>query len=326
MSLTSYFVKRVLWLISTLIGISMLLFFIFAIAPFYCPSTAAQDPFSQQHCSRVKKEWGLDKPLYIRYWEWAWPMFTQLNFGNSWMGDTPVTDAIFPFVGKTIILFGIAFLLSLIASIVVGIIATTNRNSVIGQTILFSSLVGFSIPQFALGIILIVLVLAVSSSHLAVILGIQPILAIFHPYKSQLLADNIDAFIVAEITMLISGTAFSTPLIRAQVIKALSQNYIQTARAKGISERTIIYKHALRSTLLPFFKIIALSFTGILSGETIIEQVFNYSGIGLQLIDAARRYDLPIVLAANMILAALSIFMLLALDIIYRLVDPRVSF
>lgn len=327
MSLASYFVRRVISLIPLLIGISMLSFFLFAITPIDpVNSVAGLDPNMQKQRDRIAKEWGLNKPLYVRYWEWAWPMFTRLDFGNSWMGDTPVTDSFFPFVSKTVFLFGIAFLLSLTVSTVLGIISATNRNSVFDQSILFSTLVGFSIPQFVLGIIFIVAVLAATSSQLAANLGMKPTLAIFQSFKSQALSDNVGAIVVAEITMLIGGTAFSTRLVRSQMLNVLSQNYIRTARAKGLSERVVIYKHALRNALLPFVTVIALSLPGILSGGAIIERVFNYPGVGRQLIDAATKFDLPIVLASNMFFGTLSIFMLLVADIVYGLVDPRVRF
>jgi peptide/nickel transport system permease protein len=110
------------------------------------------------------------------------------------------------------------------------------------------------------------------------------------------------------------------------MLDVLRQNYIKTARAKGLPERTVIYKHALRNALLPFVTVVALSLPGILGGSAIIEQVFNYPGVGRRIVRAALFFDMPVILAINMFFGSMSIFMLLVAEIIYAITDPRVSF
>lgn len=318
MSLFMYFLRRTISLIPLTIGISMLTFFLFAITPIDpVNSVAGLDPNLQKNRDKIAEKWGLNDPIYVRYWNWAWPMFSQLDFGQSWISSTPVTDEFVPYIGNTVFLFGIAFLLSLAVSTVLGIIAATNHNSVFDQSTLFATLVGFSIPNFVLGLVLILGVSQWTDGR---------VIAIWYDIDQEGILSQWPVIIVAELTMLVSSTAFSTRLVRSQMLNVLRENYIRTARAKGLSERSVIYKHALRNALLPFVTVIALSLPGVLSGSAIIERVFNFPGVGRQLIIAALLFDLPVVLAVNMFFGVLSIFMLVVADIVYGLVDPRIRF
>ncbi len=319
MSLGMYFIRRILSLIPFTIGISILIFFLFAITPIDpVNSVAGLDPNLQRNRERIAESWGLNDPIIKRYWDWAFPMFTQLDFGESWTSSgVPVTEKFVPFVGNTVFLFGIAFLLSLIVSTILGIIAATNHNSVFDQMTLFLTLVGFSVPNFVLALVLQISIIDWSNA------SIRPI---FLTTSGTEIWQEWPAVITAEVTMLVGGTAFSTRLVRSQMLNVLRQNYIRTARAKGLPERTVVYGHALRNALLPFVTVIALSLPGILSGSAIIERVFNFPGVGRQLIKAALEFDLPTVLAVNMFFGTLSVFMLIVADIAYGIVDPRIKF
>jgi len=319
MSLGMYFIRRIFSLIPFTIGISVLIFFMFALTPIDpVNSVAGLDPGLQKNRDRIAASWGLDKPIPVRYWNWAYPMFTRLDFGESWTSKgVPVTDKFVPYVGNTAWLFGINFILSLIFATVLGIVASTNHNSVFDQITLFMTLVGFSVPNFVLGLVIQQSVASWSN---------QKISAIFYTAGGKSLWENWPAIIAAELTMLVGGVAFTTRLVRSQMLNVLRQNYIRTARAKGLTERTVIYGHALRNALLPFVTVIALSLPGILSGSAIIEQVFNFPGVGRSLIRAALAFDMPTVLAVNMFFGTLSIFMLIIADIAYGVVDPRIKF
>ncbi len=316
MGLAAYFLRRTLAMIPLTIGVSMLTFFMFAITPIDPINTiAGLDPDKQREREQFEKAWGLKDPLYKRYLDWAIPMFTRLEFGESWTRGIPVEDIFTPFIGNTVFLFGISFVLSLLASTILGIVSATNHNSWFDQMTLFGSLVGFSIPNFVLGLVLII----TTYNSLG-------ILAIYIGSSESTLFSNWPAIVLAEITLLISGVAFATRLVRSQMLNVLRQNYIRTARAKGLTERTVIYKHALRNALLPFVTVIALSLPNILSGSAIIERVFNYPGVGRQLIRSALEFDLPTVLAVTMFFSVLTIFMLVVADVVYGLVDPRIRF
>jgi peptide/nickel transport system permease protein len=265
----------------------------------------------------IERSWGLNKPIYQRYLDWAVPMFTELDFGFSWQSGTDVLDEILPFIEKTVLLFGIAFFVTIVISTIMGIVAATNHNSFFDQTALFATLVGFSIPQFVLGLIIIIAVMAITDNQ---------IVPIYDGSVHKTVSDYSHVLLAAILTILINGTAFLTRLVRSQMLDVLRQNYIKTARAKGLPERVVIYKHALRNALLPFVTVVALSLPGILGGGAVIETVFNYPGVGRRLVRAALFFDMPVILASNMFFGTMSILMLLVAEIIYAIVDPRIKF
>jgi len=303
-------------MIPLIVGISLLNFMLFALTPV--------DPVNSfiglnkdllDNRDLIEKAWGLNKPIYQRYLDWAIPVFTKLDFGYSWQSGDPVADSIVPFIEKTVLMFGSAFFLTILVSTITGIVAAVNHNSFFDQTALFATLVGYSIPSFVLGLLIIIAGQA--------IFGSPPI---FDGYEQRKLGQYLNVLIAAMLTILIGGTAFLTRLVRSQLLDVLRQNYIKTARAKGLPERTVIYKHALRNALLPFVTVVALSLPGILGGSAIIEQVFNYPGVGRRVVQAALFFDMPVILAINMFFGTMSIFMLLVAEIIYAIVDPRVKF
>jgi peptide/nickel transport system permease protein len=318
MSLGIYFIRRMLSFFPLMVGVSMLIFFLFAIAPVDpVNQIAGLDPGLQQNRDKIAESLGLDKPIYVRYWNWAWPMFTRLDFGDSWMKSGPVENEFVPYIANTVFLFGTAFLLILFVATVLGIVAATNHNSLFDQATLFATLIGFSIPNFVLGLVIIMSIANWTDGR---------VIAIYLDTRREGITSQMPAVTAAIFTLLISGLAFVTRLTRSQMLNVLRENYIRTARSKGLSERTVIYKHALRNALLPFVTVIALSLPGILSGSAIIERVFNFPGVGRRLIEAALAYDLPVVLAVTMFLAAISIFMLIVADVVYGIVDPRIKF
>ncbi len=275
------------------------------------------DENKQSQRDQLAKKFGLNDPIYKRYWDWIYPIVTRLDFGTSWFGDKPVETLFAPYIGNTILLFGTSFVLSIVTSTIIGIVAAQHHNSIFDQTALFGSLVGFSIPNFILGIVAIITITNATNGR---------ILPIYLSKAGETVFDQIPAMTTALLVMLISGIAFATRLVRSQMLNVLRQNYIRTARAKGLSERTVIYKHALRNALLPFVTIIALSLPGVLSGSAIIERVFNYPGVGRQLIIEGLRFNLPVVTAVSFFFAVLSIFMLIIADVVYGLVDPRIKY
>jgi peptide/nickel transport system permease protein len=278
------------------------------------------DRNAQKKRELLRSRWHLDESIYDRYLAWAIPMFTELDFGDSWTEDRPVADIILPLIEKTVLLFGFAFFVTIIISTITGIVAAVNHNSFFDQSALFGTLVGFSVPNFVLGLLIQLAAVALFGQ------GFIPVYQ-GHIHHSILGKNGYwPILLMATLTIIIGGTAFLTRLVRSSMLNVLRENYIKTARAKGLPERTVIYKHALRNALLPFVTIVALSLPGILGGSAVIEQVFNYPGVGTQIVKAAQRYDMPVILAVNMFFGTMSIMMLLVAEIIYAVVDPRIQF
>lgn len=318
MSLFVYSIRRLLAMIPLVIGISIMNFTIFAMTPIDpVNSFVGLNKDLQEVRGQIEEDWGLNKPVYQRYLDWAIPMFTELDFGYSWQSGQPVLDEILPFVEKTVLLFGIAFFISVVLSTILGIVAAVNHNSIFDQAALFGTLIGFSIPAFVLGLVIIIAIMAITDNR---------VVAIYDGSQHKNFGDYFHVAAAAIVTILITGSAFLTRLVRSQMLDVLRQNYIKTARAKGLPERIVIYKHALRNALLPFVTVIALSLPGILGGSAIIEQVFNYPGVGRRIVRAALYFDMYIILASNMFFGTMSILMLLVAEIIYAVVDPRIKF
>ncbi|MCE7735976.1 MAG: ABC transporter permease [Candidatus Heimdallarchaeota archaeon] len=318
MSMFVYSLRRLLAMIPLIIGISMMTYALFAFMPVDPVSAfVGLDRYADTRREALRVEWGLDKPVYQRYLDWAIPMFTELDFGVSWHSGDPVLEDILPFIEKTVLLFGIAFLVTIMVSTITGIMSAIYHNSALDQAALFGTLIGFSLPSFVLGLIIIIAIMVITNNR---------VVAIYDGTIHKNLGDYIHVVIAATLTIVIGGTAFLTRLVRSQMLDVLRQNYIKTARAKGLPERVVIYKHALRNALLPFVTVIALSLPGILGGSAIIEIVFNYPGVGRRIVRAAIQFDFPIILASNMFFGFMSILMLLVAEIIYGVVDPRIKF
>ena len=316
MSLGAYFLRRIVSLIPFTFGLSIVVFLLWALTPIDpVDGIAGLDPSLQMAKDDIAASLGLNKSLFERYTDWAIPMFTQLDFGTSWLSGAPVVDHVIPYIPITVTLFGIGFFFSIIISTVLGVLAAVNHRTIFDQFVLFATLIGFSFPSFALALILI---FAVQNS-----LGI---LTIYLTANQETVWDNMPAIIMLEIVLIIGGIAFSTRLIRSQMLNVLNQNYIRTARAKGLPERSVVYVHALRNALIPFITVIALSLPGIISGAATIEIVFNIPGVGRSLLSAALGFDIPVVLAVTMFFGILSIFMLVVADIAYGIVDPKIQF
>ena len=218
-----YSMRRMLAMIPLLVGITLLNFMLYALTPV--------DPVNSfiglnrdllENRELIEEAWGLNKPIYQRYIDWAIPVFTRLDFGLSWQSGNPVTTAILPFIEKTVLMFGTAFFLTILVSTVTGIVAAVNHNSVFDQSALFATLVGFSIPGFVLGLLIIIGWQAFT--------GDPPL---YDGYKHQNLGDYWHVLGAAMLTILIGGTAFLTRLVRSQLLDVLRQNYVTTARAKG---------------------------------------------------------------------------------------------
>jgi peptide/nickel transport system permease protein len=172
-------------------------------------------------------------------------------------------------------------------------------------------------PSFILGWIIILGVMSLTDNE---------VIAVYDGSIHHDIMDYWHVIAAATVAIVVGGTAFLTRLVRSQMLDVLKQNYIKTARAKGLPERVVIYKHALRNALLPFVTVVALQLPGILSGGPIIETVFNYPGVGRRIVRAALVFDMPVLLAINMFFGTMSILMLLVAEIIYAIVDPRIRF
>ncbi|GAA0607644.1 ABC transporter permease [Paenochrobactrum glaciei] len=254
---------------------------------------------------RIREGLGLNQPFIVQYWNFIKGLFT-LDFGRSFLGGTPVNVLIKDALPATLKLAFASMIVSIIISIPLGIKAATSRGKWADQLIRILSLVGLSFPNFWLATML-VLVFAVSVQWL--------------PPSGM---NGFESYIMPAVTMGIILTATNVRLVRTAMLETLQSQYIMVARAKGLSENKVLYKHALRNCAIPLITYFGLQFGGLLGGIVVVERVFSWPGMGTLAFDAVSGRDYPVLQATITVLSLLIIGVNLLVDIAYGLVDPRI--
>ncbi|CAN7658335.1 MULTISPECIES: ABC transporter permease [Ensifer] len=254
---------------------------------------------------RIREGLGLNQPFLAQYADFITGMF-RLDFGRSFMGGTPVSQLIASALPATMLLAFASLMVSIAISIPLGIRAAVARGKWADQTIRILSLVGLSFPNFWLAIMLVLL--------FSIVLKWLP--------PSGM--DGFASFIMPALTMGIILTATNVRLVRTAMLETLQSQYIMVARAKGLSESKVLYKHALRNCAIPLITYFGLQFGGLLGGIVVVELVFNWPGMGTLAFDAVASRDYPVLQAVITVLSLMIVFVNLLVDIAYGLVDPRI--
>ncbi|WP_099868146.1 ABC transporter permease [Pararhizobium haloflavum] len=254
---------------------------------------------------RIREALGLNRPFLVQYWEFISGLFVG-DFGRSFMGGTPVINLIERALPATLMLAIVSLVVSIAVSIPLGIKAATARGTWIDQAIRIFSLIGLSFPNFWLAIMLVLL--------FSITFRLLPPSGMEGPVS----------FIMPAATMAIILTATNVRLVRTTMLETLRSQYVMVARAKGLSETTVLYKHALRNCAIPLITYFGLQFGGLLGGIVVIERVFNWPGLGTLAFQAVAARDYPVLQAVITVLSLLIIAINLLVDIAYGLVDPRI--
>lgn len=256
----------------------------------------------------IRHFWGLDKPVYVQYFTWL-KNIVHGDFGVSvTFGGRPVSDLLRAALPNTIKLNAIALLLALVVAIPAGVLAAAKRYTIFDASATIFSTLGISIPNFWLGLMLIIL--------FALKLGWLP------PFGSH----GWKAYILPVFVLSIEQMALFARLTRATTLEVMNQEYVATARAKGLNERVVLLRHVVRNSLLPLITVIGFRIGVLLSGTIVIETVFAWPGIGQLLFQAISRRDYLVVQAIVTIGAAIVVLATLLTDIIYAYVDPRIRY
>lgn len=312
-----YIIKRILNLIPVLLIISILLFGLTKIMPgdpaqMMVPATIKDAEERQRMIDIVNEKYGFNKSIPEQYVGWLTKTLTG-ELGWSTKYQRPVTTVLWEPIRNTLILNLGATLIAFILSIIIGIKSAVNRGGFFDKFFQVFSLAGISLPTFFIAMLLIY-TFALRWKVLPG--GGMP--------RNDELAEWIKYLILPTLTLMVGSLASTSRYVRNSMIDALSMDYIKTARAKGVSERRVIYRHAFRNALIPVVTVVAWSITGLLSGAAITETIFAYKGIGKYFIESILARDYNTVMALNMMYALLSVFGNLLMDIGYSLVDPRV--
>jgi peptide/nickel transport system permease protein len=309
-----YIVKRLAQLVPVLLLVSIIVFSLIHLIPGdvvdVIMGEGHDDPVVE---AAMRKDLGLDRPIMVQYFIWLGKVL-QGDLGKSVITHKPVTQMILARFPATALLALAAGFVAIIISIPAGIIAAYRQNTIADYMAMGISLGGISIPNFWLGIMLILL--------LAQFLGWLPSMG-----YTPVLEDPWDAFLHLIMPAITLGTAMAASLTRftrSEMLEELRQDYVRTARAKGLKERVVLLRHVLKNSLIPTITIIGLQIAGLLDGAVITETVFAWPGIGRLAVQAVLERDYPLVQGIVLFAALIFVVMNLLVDLTYRLLDPRV--
>lgn len=302
-----YIIRRLLLTIPVVIGVSIIVFSIIRLIPGDPARALAGVNATPEYIEQVREQYGLNEPIYAQYWNFVTGL-VQGDLGTSTFSNRPVTTEIRERFPRTLVLASVALLLATVLGVSAGIVSATRRNSLFDNASMFVALVGVAAPVFWLALMLQLL--------FAVQLRVLPATGI----------GGIEHLILPSITLGMASAALMARITRSSVLDVLRQDFITTARAKGVAERMVIYKHALKNALIPVVTVLGLQFGILLGGAVLTETVFAWPGVGRLLVDAILRRDYPVVQGTVMLLAFLFVLINLVVDIIYAFLDPRIHY
>jgi peptide/nickel transport system permease protein len=335
MLMLKYIIKRILMLIPVLIGVSIIVFLIMRVfSPDPAPIVLGQHA-TQEAAEAWRQANGLNDPIYQQYFHYLQGALTG-DLGTSYYTKTPVVKEIFTRFPATIELAVVAIILASLFGILIGVISAVKKNSIFDNAGMLLALIGVSMPIFWLGILLIILFSG--TLHWLPSNGrINPLLQPGHVTGfyliDSLVTGNMSAFmdglrhlILPASALAMYSMAIITRMTRSSMLDTLQQDYIRTARAKGISESRVIYKHALRNGLIPIITVIGLQLGSLLGGAVLTETVFSWPGIGAYTVACILKSDFPVVQGVVLLVAAIFVLVNLLVDVIYAFIDPRIKY
>lgn len=319
----TYVLRRVLIAVPLMLGILTLNFFIIHAAP-GDPIDIYENPdMSPEARANVRKAYGLDKPLIVQYFKYLEAVVLRFEFGHSIAKKRPVADEIADALPNTLQLALLALLIEMSIGVTVGIIAAVRQYTVLDNSIRFATLALYSMPSFLLGLVFLYLFAGGVWAFMPASGMIDIARHSSMSFPGQVW-DRALHLVLPAITLGVGGAASISRYMRGQLLETIRQDYVRTARAKGLRESTVVLRHGVRNALMPIVTILGLNLPVLLSGAVIIENVFAWPGMGRVAVDAAFQRDYPVFLAVNVISAGLVITGSLLADILYAFVDPRV--
>lgn len=310
----NYLVRRIVLMIPSVLGVFLLVFLLVHAVPTDPARLIAGEDASQASLERIRNELGLDKPVYTRFGIYV-AKILQGDFGRSIINGRPVLDEVARRFEVTIQLVLAATLLTVMVGLPAGIIAAIRRGTWVDRTITAVVLTSYSFPSFWIGLMLM--------WFFGFKLGWLPMLGSSDPLWT---IEGIRHFALPAITLAIIQTAPLARLTRSSMLEVLGEDYIRTARAKGVRAQAVLFKHALRNAALPVITIIGMQMGYFLGGAVVIEEVFALPGVGRLLIGAVVRGDFPIVQGTIVLFSLAFMLVVLITDISYSLLNPRITY
>jgi peptide/nickel transport system permease protein len=319
-----YALRRLILAVPLLIGITLISFFVIHLAPGEPTDMGSTDPSIQSDREvreRLTQMYGLDKPIHVQYWNWL-TRLVRFDFGRSFSPDArPVLQKIAERLPVTLLLNIIEMLIIVALAIPIGVFSATRQYSKFDKITTIFVFVGFATPDFWLALMLMIL--------FGVQLGWLPISGLRSPTWEYLTFwqqqwDFVGHLILPIAVATFGGLAGFSRYMRQSMLEVVRQDYIQSARAKGLAEGVVIGKHALRNALLPIVTVLGLSLPGLIGGSIIVESIFAIPGMGQLMVQAVYERDYPVIMGNLVIVATLTLGANLIADLTYSLVDPRI--
>jgi peptide/nickel transport system permease protein len=328
--MTTYILRRLLLLIPTLFGITLLTFLLIRLAPGNAAllrggmGESGGRAVSAEVREQTIKLYGLDKPWYTAYLDWAGRSLT-LDLGESFVDHRPVTAKIAERLPLTVSLAGSAIILSYLIAIPLGIVGALRRGKFVDRTITLVIFILYSIPSFVAALFLILVVAGGDYLNLLPMYGVN---SINSPEMSLFpwLWDRTLHMILPVVCLTYVSLASISRYSRVSMLDAISQDFVRTARAKGLPNRHVIFRHALRNALIPIITIFALELPALIGGAIIIEEIFSLPGMGQLMFQSLDAKDTPVIMGITVLAAIVTLLSYLAADILYVVVDPRISY
>lgn len=318
MSVLKYVVRRSLFVIPVFFGITLLVFTIERFAGDPVQLFTALNPRADEATrAALRHYFGLDKPLHLQYLQWLSQLLT-FNLGNSY-GHGSVANIIGQELWATLELQLVGLILSLVIAIPIGILSARKRYSLLDVTVTNSSLIGTSIPIFFLGVAFILIFSY--NLHWFPSGSFENSIA---PLYGNLLLDQLWHLTLPALVYTFALLAPIVLLVRSSMLEVLRQDYILAARASGLRERTVIYKHGLRNALIPIVTYVGLYFGGLLAGAPVTETIFQWPGVGRQFVNSTGNLDFPVVQAVVVLITLMTLVANLVTDVTYAYIDPRI--
>jgi peptide/nickel transport system permease protein len=323
MHLRTYLIRRLLLMIPVIVGISIIIFTLINIAPGdpYRSMLETNPNISAEDYENMLRHIGYYDPLPVKYFKWVGQLLTG-NLGYSISSKEPIADLLPRRLFNTLLLSLPALILSTLIAVPLGVLSATRQYSRLDYFLSILAFIGISIPAFFLALLFI--------KFIAFDLGLFPIQGISTVASGftgfRLLLDRLYHMVLPVAVLTGVQVASRMRYTRSAMLEVIGQDFIRTARAKGLSERKVIYKHALRNALIPVITVLSMSLGTILSGAVLTETVFMWPGMGTMVYTAISNRDYPVVMAGAMVLAVVMLFANLLADVMYAVVDPRIRY
>jgi len=310
----AYAVRRLGSALLAMFAVTVITFSIIQLAP-GGPAILLDDRLTADDREQIRRNLGLDQPLPVQYYLWS-SALVQGDLGDSYLQREPVSDLIARAFPNTLLLAGVSLALAILIGIPLGIFAAARVNSSWDYGSTFFSVVGISIPSFWLGILMIIL--------FSVNLRVLPSAGMYTLGGDRGLADLSTHIVMPAIVMALAPLATVVRYTRSSMLGVIRNEYIPTARAKGLAERVILYRHALKNALVPVVTVIGLQLPVFLGGSVIVEKIFAWPGMGRLAVDAAFGRDYPVVMGVTVVVTLMVVVANFLTDLLYGFLDPRI--